>query len=66
MWVSESGHGRVVAMSVASTTDAVTVTQSDAYRTLLAEAVTARARDCTQTHRGPIRSGACGHCGRPA
>lgn len=66
MWVSEAGHERVVAMAAASTTDAVEVTQSDVYRTLLAEAVTARGRDCASSHRGPVRSGMCGHCGRQA
>lgn len=67
MWVSEVGHERVVAMAAASTTDAVKVTQSDVYRTLLAEAVTARSRDCATAHRGPVAAGACcGHCGRPA
>ena len=66
MWVSEAGHGRVVAMAGAATTDAAAVTQSDVYRTLLAEAMTGRVRECTPAHRGPVGGGACGHCGRPA
>ncbi len=60
-----AGHDRIVAMAAAQSDDFTTVRPVEVYRVLLAEAMTARGRACSPTHRGPIRAGTCGHCGRP-
>ena len=59
-----AGHGLVLAIAGVLTSEEVTVTASDVYRTLLAEAMAARAAACARSHVGPLRAGACGHCGR--
>lgn len=60
------GHDRIVAMAAALSGDFKEVKPVEVYRTLLAEAMTARTRGCATTHRGPIRGGHCGHCGGAA
>lgn len=62
--MSDAGRAVVEGMAAASSTEEVSVTPSDVYRTLLAEATRARAADCARAHRGPVRLGRCGHCGR--
>ena len=60
-----AGHDRIVVMATALSDDFTTVRPVEVYRALLAEAVAARGRACSPSHRGPIRAGVCGHCGRP-
>ena len=62
--VGDAGYDAVRAMAGALSTDAVTVTASDVVRTLLAEALGGRRRDCGRGHVGPVAGGVCGHCGR--
>jgi hypothetical protein len=61
-----SATAQVAAMATALSTDEMTVPAAAVYRTLLAEAMGARIRDCGRAHRGPVRSSTCGHCGRSA
>jgi hypothetical protein len=60
------GHDRITVMASAQSDDFRRVKPVDVYRVLLAEAMAARGRSCSSAHRGPVRGGACGHCGRPA
>jgi hypothetical protein len=60
------GHDRIVAMAAAMSDEFKEVRPVDVYRTLLAEAMASRTRNCAASHRGPIRAGHCGHCGGTA
>lgn len=61
-----ASHDQVKAMAEALSTQEAAVSTSDVYRTLLSEAMRSRMLGCSRGHVGPIRSQACGHCGRPS
>lgn len=64
VWVSRAGQDRVKAMAAGRSTDETTIKPAAVYREVLAAGLRALAADCAAGHRGPIRSGGCGHCGR--
>jgi hypothetical protein len=61
--VSDNARDTVHAIAAALSTEDAKVTASDVYRTLLTEAVTARRRACTPSHKGPVKDQICANCG---
>lgn len=60
-----SSYDRIRAMAAAQTTPDDEMPASKVVRSLLAEALTARVRECGRGHQGPIRDAVCAHCGGP-
>ena len=59
--LSETAYSQMQAMARAQGGS-----DSETHRALLKEAVVARMALCRARHHGPIRDGACGHCGQGA
>jgi len=64
--VSDNAKDTIHAIAAALSTEDAKVTASAVYRTLMTEAVTARRRSCTPSHKGPIKDHICANCGGAA
>jgi hypothetical protein len=60
------GLARLKRIAVASSADDEEFTVSAAIRRAVGKALADWERDCARGHQGPIKGGACGHCGQEA